>query len=121
MALAADSPSLAIYTCRPVSLVVGFVGDAFLIIDTHCIPADLGENGNAIIKVVHCNGEVQNGGESVLNWLEKRIISSVGPDRGPDSLVRLSFQEKSTTDVEMTYFSEIDDEDALILSVMEDF
>ena len=121
MALAADSPSLAIYTCTPVSLVVGFVGDASLIIDTHCIPADLGENGNAIIRVVHCNGEAQNGGESVLNWLEKRIISSVGPDRGPDSLVRLSFQEKSTTDVEMTYFSDIDDEDALILSVTEDF
>ena len=125
MALAGDSPSLAIYPCTPVSLVVGFVGDAFLIIDTHCIPADLGGNGNAIIKVVHCNGEVQNGGESVLNWLEKRMISSVGPDRGPDSLVPLSFQEKSTTDVEMdvkmTYFSEIDDKDALILSVTEDF
>ena len=120
-ALAADSPSLAIYTCTPVSLVVGFVGDAFLIIDTHRIPADLGGNGNAIIKVVHCNGEVENGGESVLNWLEKRIISSVGPDRGPDSLVRLSFQEKSTTEGEMTSFSEIDDEDALILSVTEDF
>ncbi|KAK2571595.1 ATP-dependent helicase SGS1 [Acropora cervicornis] len=120
-ALAADSPSLAIYTCTPVSLVVGFVGDAFLIIDTHRIPADLGGNGNAIIKVVHCNGEVENGGECVLNWLEKRIISSVGPGRGPDSLVRLSFQEKSTTEEEMTSFSEIDDEDALILSVTEDF
>ena len=75
--------------------------------------------------MVHCNGEVQNGGDSVLNWLEKRMIGSVGPDRGPDSLVHLSFQEKSTTDVEMdvkmTYFSEIDDKDALILSVTEDF
>ena len=121
VALAGDSPSLAIYPCTPVSLVVGFVGDAFLRIDTHCIPADLGGNGNAIIKVVHCNGEVQNGGESVLNWLEKRMISSVGPDRGPDSLVPLSFQEKSITDVEMTYFSEIDEKDALILSVTEDF
>lgn len=47
--LAADSPSLAIYTCTPVSLVVIFVGDAFLITDTHHIPADLGGNGNAII------------------------------------------------------------------------
>ena len=81
-ALAANSLSLAIYTCTPVSLVVGFVGDAFLIIDTHHIPADLGGNGNTINKVVHCNGEVKDEGESVLNWLEKRsIISSVGPDR----------------------------------------
>ena len=119
-ALAADSPSLSIYTCTPVSLAVGFVGDTFLTIDTHRIPAELGGNGNAIIKVVQCNGEVKNGGDSVLNWLEKRIISSVGPDRGPDSLVRLSFQEKSTTDIEMTSFSEIDD-DALILSVLDDF
>ena len=31
LALAADSPSLAIYTCTPVSLVVGFVGSTFLI------------------------------------------------------------------------------------------
>ena len=31
LALAADSPSLAIYTCTPVSLVVGFVGNTFLI------------------------------------------------------------------------------------------
>ena len=80
-ALAANSLSLAIYTCTPVSLVVGFVGDAFQIIDTHHIPADLGANGNTIIKVVHCNGEVKDEGESVLNWLEKgSIISSVGPD-----------------------------------------
>lgn len=71
--------------------------------------------------MVHCNVEVKKGGESVLNWLEKRIISSFGPDRCPASLVLLSFQEKSTTDIEMTSFSEIDDEDALILSVMEDF
>ena len=50
-------------------------------IDTHHIPADLGGNGNTI-KVVHCNGEVKDEGESVLNCLEKRsIISSVGPDR----------------------------------------
>ena len=57
----------------------------------------------------------------MLNRLEKRMIGSVGPDRGPDSLVHLSFQEKTTTDVEMTYFSEIDNKDALILSVTEDF
>ena len=35
-------------------------------------------------------------------------------------MVRLSFQEKPTTDIEMTSFSEIDD-DALILSVLDDF
>ena len=31
LALAADSPSLAIYTCTPVSLVVGSVGNTFVI------------------------------------------------------------------------------------------
>ena len=68
-ALAADSPSLAIYTCTctPVTLVVGFVGNTFLIMGTNCISFDLGGNGNAIIRLVHCNGNVQNGGESVLD------------------------------------------------------
>ena len=69
LALAADSPSLAIYTCTctPVSLVVGFVGNTFLIMGTNCISFDLGGNGNAIIRLVHCNGNVQNGGECVLD------------------------------------------------------
>ena len=68
-ALAADSPSLAIYTCTctPVTLVVGFVGNTFLIMGTNCISFDLGGNGNAIIRLVHCNGNVQNGGECVLD------------------------------------------------------
>ena len=69
LALAADSPSIAIYTCTctPVRLVVGFVGNTFLIMGTNCISFDLGGNGNAIIRLVHCNGNVQNGGESVLD------------------------------------------------------
>ena len=69
LALAADSPSIAIYTCTctPVRLVVGFVGNTFLIMGTNCISFDLGGNGNAIITLVHCNGNVQNGGESVLD------------------------------------------------------
>ena len=119
LALAADSPSLAIYTCTPVSLVVGFVGNTFLIIDTHCISFDLGGNGNAIIRLVRCNGNVQNGGESVLDWLEKRISSSVGPDKGRESLIRLTVQEAD--DIEKTYFSDGNDDDDLLLSVSEDF
>ena len=69
LALAADSPSIAIYTCTctPVRLVVGFVGNTFLMMGTNCISFDLGGNGNAIITLVHCNGNVQNGGESVLD------------------------------------------------------
>ena len=67
LALAADSPSIAIYTCTPVSLVVGFIGNTFLTMGTNCISFDLGGNGNAIIRLVHCNGNVQNGGESVLD------------------------------------------------------
>lgn len=118
---AADSPSLAIYTCTPVSLVVGFIGDAFLIIDTHCIPVDLGGNDNALIKVVHCNGKIEIGGQTVLDWLEKRMISSVGPNRGPDSLLRLSFRETANIDAEMTCSADAEDDDKLLLSLTEDF
>ena len=121
LALAADSPSLAIYTCTPVSLVVGFIGDAFLIIDTHCIPVDLGGNGNAIIKVVHCNGKIEMGGQTVLDWLEKRMISSVGPDRGPDSLLQLSLGETAINDADMTCSPDVDEDDILLLSLTEDF
>lgn len=124
-ALPGYSPSLAIYTCTPVSLVVGFVHDAFLIIDTHCIPAHLGGNGNAIIKVVQCKGEVQNGVKTVLDWLEERMISSVGPYKGPESLVRLSIQEESIgkeeMDVEMASSSDVDDDDKILLSLTEDY
>ena len=121
LALAADSPSLAIYTCTctPVSLVVGFVGNTFLIMGTNCISFDLGGNGNAIIRLVHCNGNVQNGGECVSDWLEKHISSSIGPDKGRESLIRLTFQEAD--DIEMTYFSDGNDDDHLLLSVSENF
>ena len=119
LALAIDSLSLIIYTSTPVNLVVGIISVAFLTIDTHCIIADLGGKGNTIIKVVHCNGKIENGGQTVLDWLEKRMISSVGLERGPDSTLRLSLKETAIREAEMSCFSDYDDE--LLLSLIEDF
>ena len=86
---------------------------------TNCISFDLGGNGNAKIRLVHFNGNVQNGGECVSDWLEKHISSSIGPDKGRESLIRLTFQEAD--DIEMTYFSNGNDDDHLLLSVSENF
>lgn len=125
LALMAESPSLAIYTCTPVSFVIGFIRDAFLIIDTHCIPAHLGGNGNAIIKVVRCKGDIQSGIQLVIDWLEERMKNSIGHERGLESLVQLSIQDESNCDgaidVEMASCSTLNEDDQLLLSFTEDF
>ena len=101
------------------SLVVGFIGNEFLIIDTHCIPIDLGGNVNTIIKVVHCNGKLQNGAQSVLELLEKRMIKSVGSDRVESRWC--VYRLKKRNDEEMTCFSDVHDDIELLLSLTEDF
>ena len=74
--LTKSDPSMSIYTCSPVSFVLGFVMERFIVIDTHCIPSYLDGNGNALVKLVHCvEGEdsVKAGADIISKWITKRI------------------------------------------------
>ena len=51
LALAADSPSIAIYTCAPVSLVVGFIGNTFLTMGTNCIVMETYKMGESVSEI----------------------------------------------------------------------
>lgn len=57
----------------------------------------------------------------VLDWLEKCMISSVGLNRGLDLLLWLLFWEMVNIDVEMICFVDVEDDDKLFFSLMEDF
>ena len=70
---------------------------------------------------MHCNGKIEIGGQTVLDWLEKRMISIVGADRGPDSLLQLSFRDMAIIEAEMTCCSDVDEDDMVLLSLTEDF
>lgn len=48
------------------------------------------------------------------------MISSVGQNRGPDSLLRLSLRETANIDAEMTCSADAEDDDKLLLSLTED-
>ena len=100
MEMTESDPSLAIYTCSPICMVIGFVKETFILIDTHCIGEELGGNGNGFIKFVCCEASSEArlaGVKVVFNWLEHRMRVAVGNNKGPESLLRLSIVESIIT------------------------
>ena len=97
MNLAEQNPSVAVYTCTPICNTIGFLNNTLVLVDTHCISTELGGNGNALIKLVHCEANSESkkaGANAVVNWLERRMANVVGDKRGCESLLHFGYQWK---------------------------
>ena len=115
-------PVQAVYTCPPLSFLIssGVNPDStsnFTIVDTHCVPADVGGNGNA--AVVQLNYlSVEKATCHLGSWIEKRLAAS-GVGNGPQCLeilpVTVNSGKGQTTarmdDLTDTLLISLDDED----------
>lgn len=73
-------PVQAVYTCPPLSFLVscGVNPDRtanFTLVDTHCVPKEVGANGNAAIVQVNYSS-VENAASHLASWIEKRLVAS---------------------------------------------
>ncbi len=80
-------PAFAVYTCPPISFCIGCCDDIndeiqsskFVIIDTHCIPAAVGGNGNGtVVQIKYCPGDLPKAASKLAEWIKRRLLSSNG-------------------------------------------
>lgn len=69
-----DIPRVAVYTCGGYAFIIGCKASRFFIVDTHCIRADMGGNGNGMIKVFP-SGDADSA-RRLCSWIWKRLRSS---------------------------------------------
>ncbi len=76
-------PCVALYTCEPYTLLLGFILDSLFILDTHAVPEDCGGMSTGIVKIF--NGSPEEASTSACLWLWQRF-EGAGVQNGPQSL-----------------------------------
>ena len=78
-------PAFAVYTCPPISFCIGCCSDdddtnsTLVVIDTHCIPAAAGGNGNGtVVRIKYCPSDIQMAASNLTKWIKRRLLYSNG-------------------------------------------
>ena len=74
---------VALYTCEPYTLLLGFILGSLFILDTHAVPEDCGGMETGMVNIFH--GPPEEASTSACLWLWKRL-ESAGVQNGPQSL-----------------------------------
>lgn len=77
---------MAIYTCDPVILTIGYMNNSIFILDTHPIAKRLGGNGTGILKVFPYVDDREGTCEGISYWIWQQLVSAGVPNTAYQSL-----------------------------------